>query len=145
MFSINEDLRMNVKRYKSMLLYEQSFCLKTLLMQVGHDIDHFTSPEGVVGKPETNFKNRPHSFFVLSPCRSCQVRAFPQKNKVDNITCTAHLLLFAPNATKLISMFCRVVSPIFLSADDISEISITLLLNHTSILFFCWAEDLLLM
>jgi hypothetical protein len=105
--------------------------------RVGHDIDHFTSPEGVVGKPETNFKNRPHSFFVLSPCRSCQVRAFPQKNKVDNITCTAHLLLFAPNATKLISMFCRVVSPIFLSADDISEISITLLLNHTSILFFC--------
>jgi hypothetical protein len=46
-------------------------------------------------------------------------------------------LLFAPNATQLISMFCRVVSPIFLSADDISEISITLLLNHTSILFFC--------
>lgn len=41
--------------------------------RVGHDIDHFTSPEGVVGKPETNFKNRPHSFFVLSPCRSCQV------------------------------------------------------------------------
>jgi hypothetical protein len=36
-------------------------------------------------------------------------------------------LLFAPNGPQLISMFCRVVSPIFLSADDISEISMSLL------------------
>ncbi|XP_068646591.1 1,4-alpha-glucan-branching enzyme 1, chloroplastic/amyloplastic-like [Aristolochia californica] len=41
--------------------------------RVGHDVDHFTSPEGVPGKPETNFNNRPNSFRVLCPPRTCVV------------------------------------------------------------------------
>ncbi|KAG4391845.1 hypothetical protein GLYMA_04G017700v4 [Glycine max] len=39
--------------------------------RVGHDVDHFTSPEGIPGVPETNFNNRPNSFKVLSPARTC--------------------------------------------------------------------------
>ncbi|XP_011628895.1 1,4-alpha-glucan-branching enzyme 1, chloroplastic/amyloplastic isoform X1 [Amborella trichopoda] len=39
--------------------------------RVGHDVDHFTSPEGEPGKPETNFNNRPNSFKVLSPPQTC--------------------------------------------------------------------------
>uniref|UniRef100_A0A0E0HVR7 1,4-alpha-glucan branching enzyme n=1 Tax=Oryza nivara TaxID=4536 RepID=A0A0E0HVR7_ORYNI len=39
--------------------------------RVGHDVDHFTSPEGMPGVPETNFNNRPNSFKVLSPPRTC--------------------------------------------------------------------------
>jgi len=39
--------------------------------RIGHDVDHFTSPEGVPGVPETNFNNRPNSFKVLSPPRTC--------------------------------------------------------------------------
>ncbi|KAF7098994.1 hypothetical protein CFC21_100687 [Triticum aestivum] len=39
--------------------------------RVAHDNDHFTSPEGVPGVPETNFNNRPNSFKVLSPPRTC--------------------------------------------------------------------------
>ncbi|KAK4489907.1 hypothetical protein RD792_000555 [Penstemon davidsonii] len=41
--------------------------------RVGHDVDHFTNPEGVPGVPETNFNNRPNSFKVLSPPRTCVV------------------------------------------------------------------------
>ncbi|KAL2612944.1 hypothetical protein R1flu_024636 [Riccia fluitans] len=41
--------------------------------RVDHNVDHFTSPEGIPGVPHTNFNNRPHSFMVLAPCRSCQV------------------------------------------------------------------------
>ncbi|KAK9129251.1 hypothetical protein Sjap_009738 [Stephania japonica] len=41
--------------------------------RVGHDVDHFTSPEGIPGEPETNFNNRPNSFKVLSPARTCVV------------------------------------------------------------------------
>ncbi|CAL5205530.1 unnamed protein product [Lathyrus oleraceus] len=41
--------------------------------RVGHDADHFTSPEGIPGIPETNFNNRPNSFKVLSPPRTCVV------------------------------------------------------------------------
>ena len=41
--------------------------------RVGHDIDHFTSPEGIPGVPETNFNNRPNSFKILSPARTCVV------------------------------------------------------------------------
>eukprot|EP00897_Mesotaenium_endlicherianum_P001684 jgi/Mesen1/1543/ME001330S00501 len=41
--------------------------------QVGADVDHFSSPEGEPGKPETNFNNRCVSIQVLSPSRSCQV------------------------------------------------------------------------
>ncbi|KAL6011913.1 hypothetical protein ACLOJK_002379 [Asimina triloba] len=41
--------------------------------RVGHDVDHFTSPEGIPGKPETNFNNRPNSFKILSPARTCVV------------------------------------------------------------------------
>lgn len=41
--------------------------------RVGNDTDHFTSPEGMPGVPETNFNNRPNSFRVLSPARTCVV------------------------------------------------------------------------
>ncbi|XP_059634373.1 1,4-alpha-glucan-branching enzyme 1, chloroplastic/amyloplastic-like isoform X2 [Cornus florida] len=41
--------------------------------RVGHDWDHFTCPEGIPGVPETNFNNRPNSFKVLSPARTCVV------------------------------------------------------------------------
>lgn len=44
-----------------------------VMEQVAHDVDHFTSPEGVPGVPETNFNNRPNSFKVLSPPRTCVV------------------------------------------------------------------------
>lgn len=42
---------------------------------VGHDVDHFTSPEGTPGVPETNFNDRPHSMMVLAPARSVVVYA----------------------------------------------------------------------
>lgn len=42
-------------------------------VQVGHGIDHFTCFEGIPGVPETNFNNRPNSFKVLSPARTCVV------------------------------------------------------------------------
>ncbi|KAK9820161.1 hypothetical protein WJX72_006858 [[Myrmecia] bisecta] len=41
--------------------------------RVGHDVDHFTHPEGEPGKPETNFNKRPHSMKVFSPSRSVVV------------------------------------------------------------------------
>ncbi|KAG6509597.1 hypothetical protein ZIOFF_027597 [Zingiber officinale] len=41
--------------------------------RVGQDVDHFTTPEGIPGVPETNFNNRPNSFQVLSPARTCVV------------------------------------------------------------------------
>ncbi|KAG0581581.1 hypothetical protein KC19_4G262800 [Ceratodon purpureus] len=49
--------------------------------RLDHEVEHFTSPEGEPGKPETNYNNRPHSFMVMAPSRSCQVSkpflAFP--------------------------------------------------------------------
>ncbi|XP_047325240.1 1,4-alpha-glucan-branching enzyme-like isoform X1 [Impatiens glandulifera] len=39
--------------------------------RVDNDVEHFTSPEGIPGVPETNFNNRPNSFKVLSPSRTC--------------------------------------------------------------------------
>ena len=47
--------------------------LNNFIWQVGHDVDHFTSPEGIPGVPETNFNNRPNSFKVLAPPRTCVV------------------------------------------------------------------------
>ncbi|PKU76565.1 1,4-alpha-glucan-branching enzyme, chloroplastic/amyloplastic isoform X1 [Dendrobium catenatum] len=41
--------------------------------RVGHNVDHFTSPEGIPGVPETNFNNRPNSFRVLAPARTSVV------------------------------------------------------------------------
>nr|QOC60275.1 starch branching enzyme I [Eleocharis dulcis] len=41
--------------------------------RVGHDVDHFTEPEGIPGEPETNFNNRPNSFKILSPSCTCVV------------------------------------------------------------------------
>ncbi|GAQ80177.1 starch branching enzyme [Klebsormidium nitens] len=38
-------------------------------------VDHFTSPEGEPGKPETNFNNRPNSFLTGAPPRTAQVYA----------------------------------------------------------------------
>ncbi|MED6119226.1 hypothetical protein PIB30_009875 [Stylosanthes scabra] len=52
--------------------------------RVGHDIDHFTSPEGIPGVPETNFNNRPNSFKVLSPARTCVVYHRVEENKNEN-------------------------------------------------------------
>eukprot|EP00898_Chlorokybus_atmophyticus_P007345 jgi/Chlat1/7611/Chrsp64S07096 len=40
--------------------------------RVAHDEDHFTQPEGVPGVAETNFNNRPNSFNVFAPSRTCQ-------------------------------------------------------------------------
>lgn len=45
------------------------------LGRVGHDVDHFSQPEGEPGKPETNFNDRPHSMMVLSPSRTVVVYA----------------------------------------------------------------------
>ncbi|KAL8172169.1 hypothetical protein V2J09_023973 [Rumex salicifolius] len=39
--------------------------------RVGHNVDHFTTPEGIPGVPETNFNNRPNSIKILSPPRTC--------------------------------------------------------------------------
>ncbi|XP_022867213.1 uncharacterized protein LOC111386944 [Olea europaea var. sylvestris] len=59
---------------KLLLVYVQSFEEPIVLqLLVGHDSDHFTTPEGVPGVPETNFNNRPNSFKVLSPARTCVV------------------------------------------------------------------------
>eukprot|EP00252_Welwitschia_mirabilis_P009173 TRINITY_DN21526_c0_g1_i3.p1 TRINITY_DN21526_c0_g1~~TRINITY_DN21526_c0_g1_i3.p1 ORF type:complete len:776 (+),score=154.88 TRINITY_DN21526_c0_g1_i3:122-2449(+) len=41
--------------------------------RVDHGVDHFTSPEGIPGKPETNFNNRPNSFKIFIPPRTCLV------------------------------------------------------------------------
>lgn len=46
---------------------------KALMLQVIHDVDHFTSPEGIPGVPETNFNNRPNSFKISIPSRTCLV------------------------------------------------------------------------
>lgn len=63
--------------------------------RVSHDVDHFTSPEGIPGVPETNFNNRPNSFKVLSPPRTCVVyyrvdESEEEKNdmKVNTVTDT---------------------------------------------------------
>ncbi|KAJ6819645.1 1,4-alpha-glucan-branching enzyme 1, chloroplastic/amyloplastic-like [Iris pallida] len=52
--------------------------------RVDHDVDHFTSPEGIPGVPETNFNNRPNSFKVLVPARTCLVYyRVEEKNQVQ--------------------------------------------------------------
>ncbi|XP_042017023.1 1,4-alpha-glucan-branching enzyme, chloroplastic/amyloplastic-like [Salvia splendens] len=50
---------------------------------VAHDSDHFTSPEGV---PETNFNNRPNSFKVLSPPRTCVVYYRVEEEEVKEVS-----------------------------------------------------------
>ncbi|XP_015884098.3 1,4-alpha-glucan-branching enzyme 1, chloroplastic/amyloplastic [Ziziphus jujuba] len=52
--------------------------------RVGHNADHFTSPEGIPGVPETNFNNRPNSFKVLSPSRTCVVYYRAEESEVEN-------------------------------------------------------------
>ncbi|KAG6704631.1 hypothetical protein I3842_07G141500 [Carya illinoinensis] len=52
--------------------------------RVGHDVDHFTSPEGIPGVPETNFNNRPNSFKVLSPPRTCVVYYRAEESEESN-------------------------------------------------------------
>ncbi|CAI9763005.1 unnamed protein product [Fraxinus pennsylvanica] len=56
------------------------------LGRVAHDSDHFTTPEGLPGVPETNFNNRPNSFKVLSPARTCVVyyRVEEKLKETDN-------------------------------------------------------------
>ncbi|XWS26006.1 hypothetical protein CRYUN_Cryun27aG0116700 [Craigia yunnanensis] len=57
--------------------------------RVGHDVDHFTSSEGIPGVPETNFNNRPNSFKVLSPGRTCviyyRVEESPEETNDGNL------------------------------------------------------------
>lgn len=57
--------------------------------RVGHDADHFTNPEGTPGVPETNFNNRPNSFMVLAPARSCvayyRVDDYPGQSIISSI------------------------------------------------------------
>ncbi|GER55487.1 4-alpha-glucan-branching enzyme [Striga asiatica] len=52
--------------------------------RVGHNVDHFTTPEGVPGVPETNFNNRPNSFKVLSPPRTCVVYYRVEEEQREN-------------------------------------------------------------
>ncbi|KAG9142107.1 hypothetical protein Leryth_016312 [Lithospermum erythrorhizon] len=54
--------------------------------RVGHDTEHFTSPEGMPGVPETNFNNRPNSFKVLSPARTCVVYYQVEESLEETIT-----------------------------------------------------------
>ncbi|KAK4276454.1 hypothetical protein QN277_014602 [Acacia crassicarpa] len=56
--------------------------------RVGHDVDHFTSPEGIPGVPETNFNSRPNSFKVLSPSRTCVVYYRAEESLEENSHCT---------------------------------------------------------
>ncbi|CAH9126228.1 unnamed protein product [Cuscuta epithymum] len=53
--------------------------------RVGHDVDHFTSPEGVPGIPETNFNGRPNSFRILSPALTC-VAYYRAEDSTDEVT-----------------------------------------------------------
>ncbi|XP_073140398.1 1,4-alpha-glucan-branching enzyme 1, chloroplastic/amyloplastic-like isoform X2 [Henckelia pumila] len=57
--------------------------------RVGHDVDHFTMPEGIPGVPETNFNNRPNSFKVLSPPRTCVVYYRVEERSSENETSTS--------------------------------------------------------
>ena len=43
--------------------------------RVPHDPEMFSQPEGIPGKPETNFNQRPHSIVVQSPSRTVVVYA----------------------------------------------------------------------
>ncbi|KAM7256311.1 hypothetical protein ACFE04_012052 [Oxalis oulophora] len=52
--------------------------------RVSHDTEHFTSPEGIPGVAETNFNNRPNSFKVLSPPRTCVVYYRVDENEEEN-------------------------------------------------------------
>lgn len=56
--------------------------------QVDHDVEHLTSPEGV---PETNFHNRPNSFKVFSPPRTCVVMLIYQLFLLDNRWTNGHM------------------------------------------------------
>ncbi|KAK0577594.1 hypothetical protein LWI29_035556 [Acer saccharum] len=72
--------------------------------RVGHGVDHFTSPEGIPGVPETNFNNRPNSFKVLSPARTCVVyyrveESEEERNKIESIN--DNKTLVANRAAKL--------------------------------------------
>ncbi|VFQ81469.1 unnamed protein product [Cuscuta campestris] len=53
--------------------------------RVGHDVDHFTSPEGIPGVFETNFNGRPNSFKVLSPARTC-VAYYRVEDSTEEVT-----------------------------------------------------------
>ncbi|KNA05833.1 hypothetical protein SOVF_186640 [Spinacia oleracea] len=63
--------------------------------RVGHDVDHFTNPEGIPGVPETNFNNRPNSFKILSPARTCvayyRVEDYPEEGVAKNATVAADI------------------------------------------------------
>ncbi|XP_073275116.1 1,4-alpha-glucan-branching enzyme-like isoform X2 [Primulina huaijiensis] len=57
--------------------------------RIGHDVDHFTMPEGIPGVPETNFNNRPNSFKVLSPPRTCVAYCRVEESSSENDTSTS--------------------------------------------------------
>jgi hypothetical protein len=55
--------------------------------RVPWDPEMFSNPEGVPGKPETNFNNRPHSIVVQSPSRTMVIYAnMDQKDLWDRAT-----------------------------------------------------------
>ncbi|PQM36693.1 1 4-alpha-glucan-branching enzyme 1 chloroplastic/amyloplastic isoform X2 [Prunus yedoensis var. nudiflora] len=53
--------------------------------RVGHDVDHFTFPEGIPGVPETNFNNRPNSFKILSPAHTCVSEADADETSIAEV------------------------------------------------------------
>ncbi|XP_072966487.1 1,4-alpha-glucan-branching enzyme, chloroplastic/amyloplastic-like [Typha angustifolia] len=78
--------------------------------RVGHDADHFTTPEGIPGVPETNFNNRPNSFKVLSPPRTCVVyykveeepETFGRTSKTEQTAITMVTQAAPPEETKIL-------------------------------------------
>ena len=86
------------------------FKINHVVPQIGHDVDHFTSPEGVPGVPETNFNNRPNSFKVLSPPRTCVVMFTYQLllNWTDELEAIRHSAIPAPDRTFWYQAYYRV-------------------------------------
>ncbi|GLT46061.1 hypothetical protein SLA2020_198490 [Shorea laevis] len=76
--------------------------------RVGHDVDHFTSPEGTPGVPETNFNNRPNSFKVLLPARTCavyyRVEESPEENSNEELVITTKVAAEQEDTAKSASL-----------------------------------------
>ncbi|XP_002967402.2 1,4-alpha-glucan-branching enzyme, chloroplastic/amyloplastic isoform X2 [Selaginella moellendorffii] len=92
-------------------------------VRVGHDVDHFTSPEGIPGRPETNFNNRPSSFLVLSPARTCQVYFKVPKDAVQSEEENEDVSQPAASVLQLISQSAAQKELPFNFMDDIPDFS----------------------
>ncbi|GKU98143.1 hypothetical protein SLEP1_g11180 [Rubroshorea leprosula] len=81
--------------------------------RVGHDVDHFTSPEGIPGVPETNFNNRPNSFKVLLPARTCavyyRVEESPEENSNEELVTTTNVVAEQEDTVKSAALEVDVV------------------------------------